>query len=430
MNHLHDGHSGGHDLLDHQQLGRELGIYATDPRVGAGLPLWLPHGAIVRGELERLADQEAVRNGCQPVYTPVLAKRELFVTSGHWAKFADEMFPPLPARGGDGEEQGDAPSSGADELVLRPANCPHHAMVYDAVAHSYRDLPVRYRELAPMFRDERSGSLSGLRRVRQINLDDTHVFCTPEQVEAEVRRALESVLRCLKVLGLQIARVHLSVRDDGDGYLGEVAQWQASQAQLARACDALGLGYEVCEGAAAFYGPKIDVEVAGVGGREETLATVQLDLNQPQRFGLRYTDVDGVERHPVMIHCGVLGCMERMVAFLLEVHQGRLPAWLAPVQVVLLPVGADQLRGAQEVARALAPARVQVLSEGSLGSRIRQARTVRAPWIGVIGAREQASGSVAVTTPARSEQDVVPRNRFIARVAEQLESRAPAPQAW
>ncbi|WP_277212634.1 threonine--tRNA ligase [Isoptericola croceus] len=393
--------------VDHRDVGREMRVFATSPLVGPGLPLWLPAGAAVRRELERLAEDVALADGCEPVYSPVLAKRSLYERSGHWAKFADDMFPALD----DGSD---------DPLVLRPANCPHHATIYAAEPRSHRDLPLRFHELGAMFRAERSGVLSGLSRVRQINLDDTHVFCRPDQVASEVRRALDAVLDVLGLLGLQIDHVRLSGRDDSDRWLGEPARWADAEAQLRAALTGTGLRWVDGPGEAAFYGPKLDVQVRDARGQEETLATVQLDFNQPDRFGLEYVTADGSRARPVMIHRGTVGSMERMVAFLLEQHGGRLPFWLAPVHVCVLPVGgadagpvADELRSRR--------LRVRVEQEGSLSNRIRLARRRRDALLAVVGPREADAGMVAVQDPATgtrsalSVEDLADRAALAAR---------------
>ena len=317
---------------DHRDINQDLPVFATDPLAGAGLPLWLPDGAVIRDELQRLAKELARADGCQSVYSPVLGKRALFERSGHWSKFSDDMFPPMPV--------------GGDELVLRPANCPHHALIYASRQRSYRDLPVRLNELAAMFRAERSGVLSGLSRVRQINLDDTHVFCRPDQVAAEAARALRTALRAQQILGLPVDYVRLSRRDDGPGFLGDHEQWEAAEAALRAAAESVSLaarGLRVVDapGEAAFYGPKLDLQVRDGRGHEETIATVQLDFNQPERFDLTYDAADGSRARVMMIHRGTVGCMERVAAALLEHYQGRLPLWLAPVQVCVLPVRAE-----------------------------------------------------------------------------------------
>jgi len=398
---------------DHRRLGRELKLFATEPLVGAGLPLWLPDGAVIRAELERLAAEEAIRGGCQPVYTPVLAKRALFERSGHWAKFADDMFPPMRV--------------GEEEFVLRPANCPHHALVYASEQRSYRDLPVRLAELGAMFRSELSGVLGGLSRVRQINLDDTHVFCAPDQVPGEITRALQSVQRCYRLLGIDVARYRLSRRGDGDGYLGADDLWADAERHLAVALRDLGLDYEDGPGEAAFYGPKIDIQVVDPAGREETLSTVQLDFNQPERFDLGYTGSDGASHRPVMIHRGVLSGMERLVAHLIERCDGAFPPWLAPVQVVVLPVAEPNTGQARDVAGRIRAAGLRAEcdpADATLRARIRRARDRRISYIAVVGDRENASGLVALRLRDGRRLDGVGVERLIGEVSHQVAGRS------
>jgi threonyl-tRNA synthetase len=396
---------------DHRELGRRMQLFAGNPVVGAGLPLWLPAGAVIRRELEQYAHEVATRTGCQGVYSPVLAKRELFERSGHWAKFSADMFPPMDV-GSDRAASEDGDSS--DQLVLRPANCPHHAMIYAAEQHSYRDLPIRYNELAPMFRSERSGVLSGLSRVRQINLDDTHVFCRPDQIADEVGLALAAILEAFGVLGIPIRRLRLSRRDAGDGYLGSPDQWLHAEDQLRQVLDAVagdhpGLAIVEAPGEAAFYGPKIDVQVEDARGHEETLSTVQLDFNQPERFGLSYVAADGSRQQVIMIHRGLMGAMERMVAFLLEITNGWLPLWLAPIQVALLPVHPAHHDHVRELADRLQRAglRIRVEGDGTLGNRIRASRLRRDALIGVIGDDEIRSGAVSLREPGSDRQERV-----------------------
>jgi threonyl-tRNA synthetase len=434
-------------------------IFASSPLVGPGLPLWLPAGAAVRYELEQYAREVALRTGCEPVYSPVLGKRSLFEQSGHWAKFANDMFPPLyvdgpgadAGPGGPGPAGGPAPAGDSqveapdvDPLVLRPANCPHHAQIYASDPRSYRDLPVRYSELAPMFRAERSGVLSGLSRVRQINLDDAHVFCRPDQVGAEVRTALDAILEVLATLGIEVSYLRLSGRDASDKWLGAPERWADAERVLSEVLDAVPAGapWRAEPGEAAFYGPKIDVQVLDAGGHEETLATVQLDFNQPERFDLTYVAASGERERVVMIHRGTVGAMERMVAFLLERHDGRLPFWLAPVQVCLLPVtgprpgaGAGGAGGGEhdvdgEVDRLAAVlrsrgVRVRVERDGSLGNRIRLARHRRDALLGVLGPREAEAGEVAVTDPGSGAKASVPLAELADWLAEAAKNRVP-----
>ena len=385
-------------LLDHRELNHDLAVFATDPLVGAGLPLWLPAGAVIREELQAFAKEIARADGCQGVFSPVLAKRALYERSGHLAKFGDDMFPPI--------------AVGGDELMLRPANCPHHALAYAARRHSYRELPVRFNELGAMFRAERSGVLSGLSRVRQINLDDTHVFCRPDQVEDEVAQALRSALHAQRVLGLPVGHVRLSRRGDGPGYLGDAEDWLVADETLRRAAASVLDGdLELVEaaGEAAFYGPKLDLQVRDERGHEETIATVQVDFVLPRRFELRFDAADGTRPHVVMVHRGTVGSMERVVAALLHRYQGRLPVWLAPVQVAVLAVGPDHDAPARDLADALLAAglRPRLDVDGSLGARIRVSRERREPLIAIIGEQEVAAGTVHVRDVARGiEVDV------------------------
>ena len=379
--------------LDHRDLNRDLRVFATDPLAGAGLPLWLPDGAVIREELQALARDLARADGCQGVYSPVLGKRALYERSGHWAKFSDDMFPPM--------------AVGGDELVLRPANCPHHALIYASAQRSWRELPVRLNELGAMFRAERSGVLSGLSRVRQISLDDTHVFCRPDQVASEAARGLRAALRAQEILGLPVDYVRLSLRDDSTAYLGTPPQWQAAEAALREAAAATGLtgrGLSLVDaaGEAAFYGPKLDLQVRDGRGQEETIATVQVDFSQPERFGLVYDAPDGSRQPVIMIHRGTVGAMERVTAALLEHYQGRLPLWLAPVQVRVLPVSPGQDEAARRVTDGLLAAglRARLDVDGSLGARIRHSRQRRDYLIAVLGEAEAAAGTVRVTDVA------------------------------
>jgi threonyl-tRNA synthetase len=409
---------------DHRDLNRDLRVFATDPLAGAGLPLWLPDGAVIREELQALARDLARADGCQGVYSPVLGKRALYERSGHWAKFSEDMFPPM--------------AVGGDELVLRPANCPHHALIYASARRSWRELPVRLNELAAMFRAERSGVLSGLSRVRQVNLDDTHVFCRGDQVAAEAARGLLAALRAQEILGLPVDYVRLSLRDDSRArpgtprYLGSTAQWQAAEAALRDAAAAAGLtgrGLPLTDapGEAAFYGPKLDLQVRDGRGQEETIATVQADFSQPERFGLVYDAPDGSRQPVIMIHRGTVGSMERVTAALLEQHQGRLPLWLAPVQVCVLPVSPGQDEAARRLADGLLAAglRPRLDTGGSLGARIRRSRQRRDHLIAVLGEAEAAAVTVRVTDVAAGFEGAVGEAPLIRLVGNAYAARRP-----
>jgi threonyl-tRNA synthetase len=404
--------------LDHRDLNRDLRVFATDPLAGAGLPLWLPDGAVIREELQALARDLARADGCQGVYSPVLGKRALYERSGHWAKFSDDMFPPM--------------AVGGDELVLRPANCPHHALIYASAQRSWRELPVRLNELAAMFRAERSGVLSGLSRVRQINLDDTHVFCRPDQVAGEAASGLLAALRAQEILGLPVDYVRLSLRDGSPAFLGTAGQWQAAEAALRDAAAAAGLagrGLPLTDapGEAAFYGPKLDLQVRDSRGQEETIATVQVDFSQPERFGLVYDAPDGSRQPVIMIHRGTVGSMERVTAALLERYQGRLPLWLAPVQVCVLPVSPGQDEAARRLADGLLAAglRSRLDAGGSLGARIRHSRQRRDHLIAVLGEAEAAAGTVRVTDVAAGLERAVSEALLIRLAGDAYAARRP-----
>jgi threonyl-tRNA synthetase len=370
---------------DHRRLGRELQLFTTHDLVGSGLPLWLPDGAVIRAELEKFAAERAVAAGCRRIYTPVLAKRELFERSGHWDKFAEDMFPPMMV--------------GGEEFVLRPANCPHACLVYGAELHSYRDLPIRLAELGSMFRSELSGVLGGLSRVRQINLDDVHVFCAEDQIGDEVAAAVAQIHDAYRILGIDVAYYRLSLSGPRGKYLGDRQLWTRSEQQLAAVLRELDLPYRAAEDEAAFYGPKIDVQVLDAAGREETLSTVQLDFNMAGRFDLEYVAPDGSRRRPVMIHRGLLSAMERLTALLIELYAGAFPVWLAPIQVQILPVDAAQQPAADRFLDHLLAAGLRaeiVTADRALGRRIRHAREAKVPYVAVIGAREAADNSVSL----------------------------------
>ncbi|MEY9860394.1 threonyl-tRNA synthetase [Catenulispora sp. GAS73] len=369
---------------DHRRLGRELELFDTDPLIGAGLPYWLPDGAVVRHTVEEYIRSVERRAGYQHVYSPVLGKRELYEISGHWQHYSDDMFPPM--------------DLGAEQVVLRPSLCPTHALIYRSRAHSYRELPLRMAEIGGMYRSEMSGALGGLTRVRAITLNDAHIFCTLDQVPAEAQAALQLIRDAYAALGIEAARFRLSLPGPGGKYVDKPEMWERATRMLREVLDASGLEYEEAEGEAAFYGPKIDVQIADPAGRESTLSTVQIDFHQPEQFGLEYIGADGARHRPVMVHRSIVGSLERVMAHLIEQHGGAFPAWLAPVQVAVLPVGEDEAGAAREFHELCLDLglRSEVLDpeRGSLGARIREARLV--PYQAVIGGREAAAGAVAI----------------------------------
>jgi threonyl-tRNA synthetase len=363
-------------MPDHRKLGRELNLFGTDPLIGAGLPYWLPDGAIVRHSLEEYVRGLERRAGYRHVHSPVLGKRELYEISGHWALYRDDMYPPVDV--------------GGEQLVLRPSLCPHHALIYRSRGRSHRDLPLRLAELGGMYRSELSGVLGGLSRVRAIQLNDAHIFCAPDQVEAEAAAALALIREAYGALGISPARYRLSLPGAGGKYVP--GNWDRAADILRSVLD--GLPYDAVEGEAAFYGPKIDVQVADSAGRESTLSTVQVDFHQPERFGLEYVGADGAKHRPVMVHRSIIGSIERAVAQLVEVHGGAFPAWLAPVQLRLLPVSAAELPYARSVLERCGDLRAEIAPEGTLGARIRDGRLV--PFQAVIGPQEVAAEQLSL----------------------------------
>jgi threonyl-tRNA synthetase len=370
---------------DHRRLGRRLELFASDELAGAGLPLWLPDGAIVREQLERFVVDLEQAAGYRRVYSPVLGKRELYERSGHWQHFHDDMFPPMDI----GEEQ----------LVLRPSNCPHHILIYRAGHHSFRDMPVRLAELGTMFRREPSGVVGGLSRVRAMTLNDAHIFVPPEGVAEEVGTVLELIARAYDVLGITGHRLRLSLHGPRGSYVDQPGVWRTAEAALRAALARTGAPWDEAPDEAAFYGPKIDVQVTDARGREETLSTVQVDFHLPEVFDLGFQDADGTRRRPVLIHRSLISTMERLCAHLIERYAGAFPVWLAPVQLVVLPVDDAHAAAAQRLRAAAANAllRVEVMApRASLGARIRRAARRRVPFMAVIGDRESELGTVAV----------------------------------
>jgi len=380
-------------MIDHRKLGRELELFCSDPLVGAGLPIWLPAGAAARHAIESYLYDLERRAGYQHVYSPPLGKSDLYRKSGHLDHFAEDMFPTMAL-------------SSDDEFVLRPSLCPHHALVYRARQRSWRELPVRVAELGGMYRAERSGVLGGLSRVRSISLNDSHNFCAPEHAVDEVAEVLNLMGRAHEALGVQIDSYRLSLRGQGGKYVDDPELWSRAEGVLRAALDAAGVSYVEVAGEAAFYGPKIDAQIVDSAGRESTLATVQVDFHLAERFDLSYVDKDGRRERPVVVHRSLVGSMERLFGHLIEVHNGAFPAWYAPVQVAVLPVGDDQVEAARVFADRCVDAglRAEMDVEGSLGARIRAHR--RVPYVAVIGAAEAAAGTVSVRLRDGSRQSV------------------------
>ena len=409
-------------MYDHRKLGRELGIFDTDPLIGGGLPFWLPAGAAIRHALEEYVRELERKAGYQHVYSPVLAKRELYELSGHWQHYRDGMYPPMTV----GSEAGDP--GGGEQMVLRPSLCPHHAVMYRSRAHSYRDLPLRMAELGGQYRSELSGVLGGLTRVRGMQLNDAHIFCTLNQAAAEASMALAMIGQAHRALGVEPARYRLSLASASAKYVGSPQMWDRATAMLRDVLAGEGLDYDTEEGEAAFYGPKIDVQVADSAEREASIATVQIDFYQPERFALDYTGSDGARHRPVMVHRSIVGSIERAVAHLIDTTGGAFPPWLAPLQLVALPITDTEVPQAEELVRAAIDQglRAEVSSDGSLGARIRAHRLV--PYQAVIGASEAAAGEVSIRLRGGQRLPATSVKEAIAKIDRQV--RANTVELW
>ncbi|MNJ29831.1 Threonine--tRNA ligase 1 [compost metagenome] len=372
---------------DHRKLGKELSVFTFSNLVGQGLPIWLPKGATLRRTLERYIVDIEERLGYQHVYTPALGNVELYKTSGHWEHYQEDMFPSMVMDN--------------EELVLRPMNCPHHMMVYKSEMHSYRDLPIRIAELGLQHRYEMSGALTGLHRVRAMTLNDAHIFCRLDQIKDEFKRVLALIAQVYKDFGINDYRFRLSYRDpeDTEKYFQNDEMWNTAQRMLREVVEEEGLPFFEAEGEAAFYGPKLDVQIKTALGKEETLSTVQIDFLLPERFELEYVGDDGAKHRPVVLHRGILGTMERFTAFLLENFAGNLPLWLAPVQAKVIPVSGAFEDYAREVQDKLLAGKVRAESDlrnEKLGYKIREAQLEKIPYMFVVGENEQREGTVSV----------------------------------
>ncbi|BDG81025.1 threonine--tRNA ligase 1 [Bacillus subtilis] len=390
---------------DHRKLGKELKLFANSQKVGQGLPLWMPKGATIRRTIERYIVDKEISLGYEHVYTPVLGSKELYETSGHWDHYQEGMFPPM--------------EMDNETLVLRPMNCPHHMMIYKQDIHSYRELPIRIAELGTMHRYEMSGALSGLQRVRGMTLNDAHIFVRPDQIKDEFIRTVRLIQDVYKDFGLSDYTFRLSYRDpeDTEKYFDDDEMWNKAQSMLKSAMDEIGHDYYEAEGEAAFYGPKLDVQVKTAIGKEETLSTVQLDFLLPERFDLTYIGEDGKQHRPVVIHRGVVSTMERFVAFLIEEHKGALPTWLAPVQFQVIPVSpAVHLDYAKQVQESLQREglRVEVDSrDEKIGYKIREAQMQKIPYMLVVGDQEAENGAVNVRKYGEQKSETISLDDFV-----------------
>ncbi|MCC7665673.1 threonine--tRNA ligase [Liquorilactobacillus satsumensis] len=400
---------------DHRVIGNELDLFFVDPKVGAGLPYWMPKGATIRRTIERYIIDKEVSRGYEHVYTPVLANLDLYKQSGHWDHYREDMFPPMDM--GDGEM-----------LELRPMNCPSHIQIYNHHIRSYRDLPLRIAELGMMHRYEKSGALTGLSRVREMTLNDGHTFVAPDQIEEEFKQTLQLMVSVYADFDIKDYRFRLSYRDPKNThkYFDDDEMWEKSQKMLKSAMDDLGLDYFEAEGEAAFYGPKLDVQTKTALGGEETLSTIQLDFLLPEKFDLHYIGADGEEHRPVMIHRGIVSTMERFTAYLTEIYKGAFPTWLAPQQVTIIPVKNElheeyckQLRD-RLVAHQI---RVEIDSRNEkMGYKVRQAQVNKVPYTLVVGDKEVAENGVSVRRYGEKQMTNATAAGFINEILADIES--------
>jgi threonyl-tRNA synthetase len=413
---------------DHKKLGPQLDLYTIDPLIGKGLPLWLPHGTVIREELEKLAKEVEFQDGYDRVSTPHVTLENLYHMSGHLPYYKDDMYPPMVL-----EEEGEEGKTVKETYYLKPMNCPHHHRIFAARKHSYRDLPIRLAEYGQVYRFEGHGALSGLLRVRGMCMNDAHIYCTEEQIEAEFLKVMKMHELYFELLGIKDFYMRLSLWDPEDPkgkdkYVDNPKAWATSEALVRNAMVKSGLPFTEVKGEAAFYGPKIDIQLKTVTGREETFSTNQLDFAVPQadRMNLTYTGSDGEEHHPYIIHRAPLGTHERFIAYLIEHFGGAFPTWLAPVQVRILPISEkfnDYADGLKKGLRA-AFVRAEVDdSDDKVGKKIREALTSKIPIVLVVGENEQTDGSVTVRRYGEQEQQSMPFTRFVDEIKVEIADR-------
>ncbi len=399
---------------DHRRIGRELGLFQILPEVGAGLPLWLPKGATVRRIIERYIVDLEIASGYQHVYSQEIASSQLYKLSGHWDHYRENMYPPMQIDN--------------EELVLRPMLCPHHIMIYKHSQHSYRDLPVRIAEVGKQYRYERSGVLTGLHRVRGMTLNDAHIFCRRDQIKDEIQGVVRLIQRVYADFRITGSWYRLSLRDPADrvNFIPNDQLWDLAEERLREALRETGLAFKEAKGEAAFYGPKIDVQVPTAAGRDETISTIQLDFLLPERFGLEYVGEDGAPHRPVMIHRAVTSTMERWVALLIEQYEGRFPLWLAPEQARVLPIADRHADYAAQVRDRLTAAGLRAGVDASnqrISYKIRQAQVEQVPYMAVVGDKEIAAGAVAVRSRSAGDLGPVPVGEFIERLTREVAAK-------
>jgi len=392
---------------DHRRLGAELELFAASEEIGRGLPMLLPKGATLRRILERFAVDTELARGYSHVYTAPLGRKKLYETSGHWEHYKESMYPPIDVAG--------------EQYVLRPMTCPHHFMLYKHRPRSYRDLPMRLAEISPQYRREQSGELSGLIRVMMFHLADAHIICTPEQLADEFLSVVDLVDYIMTCFGIKDSiSYRASLRDDSpEKFVDNPEFWEMSEKILIEIMDKAGMEYEVAKGEAAFYGPKLDVQMRNVLGKEDTAFTIQIDFALPERFDLLYTDRDGTQKRPVVVHRSSIGCVERTMAFLIEYYAGAFPCWLAPIQVRLMTITDAQLDFAQNTLSKLTGAGIRAELDGrneTIGKKVREGRLQKIPYLATIGAKEVEKEALMVRNRDTGNQALVGVDRFLANV--------------
>ena len=407
---------------DHRKIGREMQLFAFDEDVGPGLPLWLPKGTVLIEELEKLAKETEFEAGYERVRTPHLARENMYKTSGHLPYYAESMFPPM-------EVKDDDPDKPTDRIYLKAMNCPHHHKIFSAVPRSYRELPLRLAEYGTCYRYERSGELMGLMRVRSMQMNDAHIYCTPEQFADEFRAVNEMYLKYFKIFGFEKYSMRFSTHSPerlGDKYVDEAKLWKQTENMVRDVLVESGVDFEEVPDEAAFYGPKIDVQVYSISGREFTIATNQVDFAVPKRFGLEYKTRENTPEIPLCIHRAPLGTHERFIGFLIEHYAGNFPLWLAPDQVRLLPFGDDQIEYAKEVVNEFRKHEVRVsldTTSDKIGARIRRAETEKVHTILLVGQREQEAGNLAVREHGKGDLGAKPKTEVISDLLERINTR-------
>ena len=400
---------------DHRKIGKELELFMTHELVGSGLPMYLPNGAIVRRILERYIQDKEIELGYNHVYTPSLANVELYKTSGHWDHYKEDMFPVM-------EFDNEA-------MVLRPMNCPHHMLIYKNKMHSYRDLPIRIGELAHDFRYESSGSVCGLERVREMCQNDAHLFVTPEQIKTEFAQVVKLILSVYEDFGFENYTFRLSLRDkeNKEKYFDDDQMWETAESQLREILTELGLDFYEAKGEAAFYGPKLDVQIKTALGHDVTISTCQLDFLLPQRFELEYIGEDGKAHRPVVIHRAILGTFDRFMSFLIEETKGAFPTWLAPLQVKILPISDSQLEYCSTIEQELRKAGVRVKTDNrneKIGYKIREAQLEKVPYMLVIGDKEIEANAVAVRSRKDGDLGQVKIEDFVKKIKDEIDTKS------